>query len=80
MCTIEVTSYYNDSGVGEIDYNIHVIHTATARKYSCKKKINIWFVWGFNSWPWHYQHHALPTELTDQLNFAGICTWFNVKN
>ena len=24
-------------------------------------------VWGSNSRPWRYQHHALPTELTDQL-------------
>ena len=26
-----------------------------------------WSVWGSNSRPWRYQHHALPTELTDQL-------------
>ena len=24
-------------------------------------------MWGSNSRPWRYQHHALPTELTDQL-------------
>ena len=25
-----------------------------------------WSMWGSNSRPWRYQHHALPTELTDQ--------------
>ena len=28
---------------------------------------NKWSVWGLNSRPWRYQHHALPTELTDHM-------------
>ena len=32
-----------------------------------EEKHLLWSVWGSNSRPWRYQHHALPTELTDQL-------------
>ena len=28
-------------------------------------------MWGLNSRPWRYQHHALPTELTDQIRLIG---------
>ena len=38
------------------------------RKKRNEKKcqcIRTWSVRGSNSRPWRYQHHALPTELTD---------------
>lgn len=35
------------------------------KKKRVKLKV-LWSVWGSNSRPWRYQHHALPTELTDQ--------------
>ena len=44
-------------------------------------------MWGSNSRPWRYQHHALPTELTDQTRqLVGIqifkiemsCFFFNI--
>ena len=37
-------------------------------------KAKNWSVWGSNSWPWRYQHHALPTELTDQLWIKSACS------
>ena len=37
------------------------------KKNLSKRKTFPWSVWGSNSRPWRYQHHALPTELTDQL-------------
>ena len=40
------------------------------RKKDWKKngqKYRHWSVWGSSSRPWRYQHHAMPTDLTDQL-------------
>ena len=34
-------------------------------------------MWGLNSRPWRYQHHALPTELTDQAQILPV-TWLNI--
>ena len=37
-----------------------------------------WSMWGSNSRPWRYQHHALPTELTDQdVGLSLVCRPWN---